>query len=279
MWLKKFVVNVRVTDAEFEGVETPDDSGDCFCRVRVEGVSKYTSSARLSERVTWEESLCFIFDERPEGDIDFVLVSSPSNEIIGVMRQRLDDPSLLSGQTKRPFYECSDNRPILNKMQSRSFGLDESVRAGLIGFSVLLNEIQPDEENLITIFDYSHACRVNVKRASDLLVGDIYSSDPFCVVSWGKQSFKTSTRWNTLSPEWNEFCVFLFNRNRGYNEVIKFVMMDYDILNKNDLLGMGFLRSDNFVEMALKEPIEVEVPLFQNVHDLDLNTDKILVNY
>ncbi|MES1920284.1 phosphatidylserine decarboxylase, partial [Bonamia ostreae] len=104
----------------------------------------------------------------------------------------------------------------------------------------------------------------------------MYKSDPFCIASWGKQSYRTSTKLKTLNPKWNEFCVFLVNLDKQKDSLLKILVLDYDSFSRNDKLGVAYLRAATFFREAQNKPVSLNVPLHIYFSDLDIHVSNIM---
>ncbi|XP_028341974.1 rasGAP-activating-like protein 1 isoform X2 [Physeter macrocephalus] len=79
--------------------------------------------------------------------------------------------------------------------------------------------------------------RCHVLQARDLAPRDIFgTSDPFARVFWGSQSLETSTIKKTRFPHWDE--VLELREMPGSPSPLRVELWDWDIVGKNDFLGM-----------------------------------------
>ncbi|KAL3315239.1 Extended synaptotagmin-1, partial [Cichlidogyrus casuarinus] len=86
--------------------------------------------------------------------------------------------------------------------------------------------------------------RVNVISGRDLKSSDVSftgkgSSDPYCCVNVGAQSFKTNTCYKTLNPTWNEYFEAVIDSKDGQH--LTFEVFDEDQGNKDDPIGTCFV--------------------------------------
>lgn len=102
---------------------------------------------------------------------------------------------------------------------------------------------------------------VTVERAERLIAADSNGkSDPYIDLYLNTDEepfFKTKKIKKTLDPKWNETTkVEVANR---YDSVVKVVCMDWDALEKNDLLGIGYLDLSKVPHTG--QPVDLECPL------------------
>lgn len=95
--------------------------------------------------------------------------------------------------------------------------------------NTLFDESKIAENEFLTLYQYV----VFLKGAADLIPADIFTSDPFCLVSVGGLTRRSRVVKSTLSPVWNEKFLFVTEKP----EHIMFRVMDQDDLTKNDPLG------------------------------------------
>ena len=86
---------------------------------------------------------------------------------------------------------------------------------------------------------------VHLIEGKNLIVKDIISSDPYCVLSLGFQTRKSTTKKNSLNPLYNEHFSFSWN---GKDELV-IEIFDHDDLSKDDHMGvvaidLGFLHNN-----------------------------------
>ena len=81
--------------------------------------------------------------------------------------------------------------------------------------------------------EYIGIINVHVLECRDLIVKDLTSSDPYCVLSLGRQIGKTKTKYRTLTPKYNEHFSFSWD---GLERLVVEVY-DKDELKKDDHMG------------------------------------------
>ena len=123
---------------------------------------------------------------------------------------------------------------------------------------------------------------VTVTKAQDLPRADVIgSSDPFCSIDVSKHPRKTTkVVKNCLNPHWNETFEFDINHT-GTNEmhhndrkqqVIKFIVWDWDFIGSNDVLGEFRV---NYQNLRWNKPVSFELELDNTPEDQD--TGKLFV--
>lgn len=95
----------------------------------------------------------------------------------------------------------------------------------------------------------------------DLIIKDIVSSDPYCILSLGLQTRKSTTKKKTLNPKYNEMFSFSWDgRDR-----LKIEIFDHDDLSKDD--HMGLVDVDLvFLKTNTEKRIECCVPVTHRKH-------------
>ena len=74
---------------------------------------------------------------------------------------------------------------------------------------------------------------INMTEGRNLIIKDLVTSDPYCVLKLGLQTFKTKTQYRTLSPVWREHFAFSWN---GVDE-LRVDLYDRDKLTEDDHMG------------------------------------------
>jgi len=77
-----------------------------------------------------------------------------------------------------------------------------------------------------------------------------YNCDPYVIISFGKNTFRTRFIRHSLNPVWNE-TLYLHLKEEQENYQLKFSIYDYNI-SKNDLLGSVTLNPKSLVEECRK---------------------------
>ena len=98
---------------------------------------------------------------------------------------------------------------------------------------------------------------VTIESARHLPKMDLMgTSDTFCEIEWQGQKYKTTVKKNSCSPDWNETFAFpVENISLG---VLSVVVMDWDMVSKNDLVGEVVIPGDTL--QAFWKVGEVVVP-------------------
>jgi len=89
-----------------------------------------------------------------------------------------------------------------------------------------------------------------------------YNCDPYVIISFGKNTFRTRFIRHSLNPVWNE-TLYLHLKDEEENYTLKFSIYDYNI-SKNDLLGHVTLNAKNLVDECRK---------YNNYDDVDDKND------
>lgn len=121
-------------------------------------------------------------------------------------------PSLRIGSSKSSsgsFRSCSSG-----KDSDSGFDLDSVSQAGMIEFIGIL--------------------KVKVIKGTDLAIRDMLSSDPYIVLTLGKQTVRTTIIKSNLNPVWNEELKLAVPQKYG---PLKLQVFDHDMLSKDDLMG------------------------------------------
>ena len=90
--------------------------------------------------------------------------------------------------------------------------------------------------------------RVNLIKAKDLIKTDaLGKSDPYAVIKYGSQKFKTPTVKNSQDPEWD--CEMEFDYPEGDEDIISIEVFDEDKLGRDESLGTLDLHVDELAAM------------------------------
>ena len=81
--------------------------------------------------------------------------------------------------------------------------------------------------------EYIGIVHVHVIECRDLVIKDITSSDPYCILSIGNQVNKTKTQYKTLTPKYNEHFTYSWD---GCDRLL-IEIFDKDELTKDDHMG------------------------------------------
>jgi len=111
--------------------------------------------------------------------------------------------------------------------------------------------------NTTAMVEYTGILFIRLLNATDLIVADIISSDPYVVFQVGMQKVKSRVIDNSLNPVWNENLQLCIN---GLNAQLHCTLYDKDI-NEDDFLGKCFV--DLSILNGVKEGqiIEISLPL------------------
>jgi len=106
----------------------------------------------------------------------------------------------------------------------------------------------------------THALQVHIKRGRELAVGDLKSSDPYCVLTirdpkvTDAQTYTTDYVASTLEPTWDEQWAFAVT----LESVLRIAVMDRDALSADDAIGIAEATIADFEEV---EPEDRWLPL------------------
>ena len=104
---------------------------------------------------------------------------------------------------------------------------------------------------------------INVKlvEGKDLIIKDIISSDPYCVLTVGLQTRKSKIKKSSLNPVYNEDFAFSWD---GKDE-LKIEIYDHDDLSKDDHMGVARVDLD-FLRMNSEKTFESWHPITHRKH-------------
>ena len=88
------------------------------------------------------------------------------------------------------------------------------------------------------MIEYIGIVTVQLVEGKNMIVKDITSSDPYCVLTIGQQKWKSKTKYKTLNPTYNETFAFSWN---GVDQLLVDVF-DKDGLTKDDHMGKAEVR-------------------------------------
>ncbi|CAG8452345.1 7063_t:CDS:10 [Paraglomus brasilianum] len=100
--------------------------------------------------------------------------------------------------------------------------------------------------------------------------------DPFVVVSFSKQTFRTRVIPNSLNPLWKERLYFAV-KNVESNYSVKFTVYDWDKITNNDLIATVSVPIQNLIQMASSStlrPKDAEDDMTPITLDLELKTSQ-----
>jgi len=112
---------------------------------------------------------------------------------------------------------------------------------------------------------------VKISAATDLAIGDIVSSDPYCVVSVKSSNgvtlgfYKTKVINSSLNPEWNEkFSVSIHHLD--HEVIVHFAVWDNDVCTPDDFLGQcQAVFSPNSPQLGQQQNLELKPR--ENIHE------------
>ncbi|EEF39221.1 ADP-ribosylation factor GTPase-activating protein AGD12 [Ricinus communis] len=117
---------------------------------------------------------------------------------------------------------------------------------------------QTSEEGMV---EFIGLLKVKVKNGTNLAIRDMMSSDPYVVLTLGKQTVQTTVVRSNLNPVWNEELMLSVPQNFG---PVKLQVFDHDTFSADDIMGeaeidvqplitsaMAFGRPDMFGNMQI----------------------------
>lgn len=98
--------------------------------------------------------------------------------------------------------------------------------------------------------------KVRVVRGVHLAICDplTHSSDPYVVLRHGQQKVKSSIKYRTINPEWNEELTLSITNMMN---PVKIELFDHDTFTKDDSMGNAEFCILNFVEIAKQDLSDV----------------------
>lgn len=100
--------------------------------------------------------------------------------------------------------------------------------------------------------EYLGIVNVHLHECRNLIIKDLHTSDPYCILKVGLQSHKTTTKYKCLDPKYDEHFNFSWN---GLDRLVVEVF-DKDELTKDDHMGLMELNLDPLLHkegMVLKD--------------------------
>ena len=98
-------------------------------------------------------------------------------------------------------------------------------------------------------------------EGKNLIIKDIISSDPYCVLSLGLQTRKSSIKKKTLNPQYNENFSFSWDGK----DRLKIEIFDHDDLSKDDHMGVADIDLE-FLKKNHEKSIKCCVPVNHRKH-------------
>jgi len=98
---------------------------------------------------------------------------------------------------------------------------------------------------------------IRVISASNIPVGDVFSSDPYVLIKYGSQKdLKTKTISNTLEPAWNEDFSFKIQPSTS----LRFLIYDEDTFTAHEFLGEYEISHDTLMKLCAEgKPVTHEL--------------------
>eukprot|EP01095_Lingulamoeba_sp_RSL-Kostka_P016011 TRINITY_DN760_c0_g1_i1.p1 TRINITY_DN760_c0_g1~~TRINITY_DN760_c0_g1_i1.p1 ORF type:complete len:264 (-),score=76.96 TRINITY_DN760_c0_g1_i1:147-938(-) len=98
--------------------------------------------------------------------------------------------------------------------------------------------------------EYCGVVFIHLIEGKNLVIKDIKSSDPYCIVKLGAQTRKSERKDSTLNPKWDEKIQFNMPM---VDKILKITVMDYDKISKDDFMGDCEVDLSDLVEGTTKE--------------------------
>ncbi|KAJ8437834.1 hypothetical protein Cgig2_000388 [Carnegiea gigantea] len=122
------------------------------------------------------------------------------------------------------------------------------------------------------------ALKITVKRGIDLIVCDTFSSDPYVVITMGRQKLKTRVIKKNCNPEWNDVLTLSVV---DPNLPIKLTVFDKDTFTEDDRMGEAVIDIEPYLEclqLGLQDlPIGTAVKKVQpNDHNCLADESKVI---
>lgn len=95
----------------------------------------------------------------------------------------------------------------------------------------------------------------------DLIVKDLVSSDPYCVLSIGLQTRKSTIKKRSLNPQYNEHFSFSWDGRDN----LKIEIFDHDDLSKDDHMGLVEIDLE-YLKKCNEKPIQFWMPVIHRKH-------------
>uniref|UniRef100_A0A2P2JRG7 ARF GTPase activator n=2 Tax=Rhizophora mucronata TaxID=61149 RepID=A0A2P2JRG7_RHIMU len=95
--------------------------------------------------------------------------------------------------------------------------------------------------------------KVKIKKGTNLAIRDMMSSDPYVVLTLGKQTVQTSVVKSNLNPVWNEELMMSVPRDFG---PVKLQVYDHDTFSADDIMGEAEIDIQPLITsaMAFRDP-------------------------
>ncbi|EPS58515.1 hypothetical protein M569_16298, partial [Genlisea aurea] len=89
-------------------------------------------------------------------------------------------------------------------------------------------------QNSTSVEEYIGTLKIKVLKGTNLAIRDMLSSDPYIILSLGKQKVQTSVVKSNLNPVWNEELKLKIPQDYGS---IKVQVYDHDMFSADDIMG------------------------------------------
>ncbi|KAB5521259.1 hypothetical protein DKX38_025578 [Salix brachista] len=133
-------------------------------------------------------------------------------------------------------------------------------------------------QNLDGMVEFMGLLKVKIKQGTNLAIRDMMSSDPYVIVSLGKQTAQTTVMKSNLNPVWNEELMLSVPQDFG---PIKLSVFDHDTFSADDLMGEAEIDIQPLITsaMAFGDPEmfgNMQIGKWLKSHDNALIDDSII---
>ncbi|CAA7054613.1 unnamed protein product [Microthlaspi erraticum] len=134
---------------------------------------------------------------------------------------------------------------------------------------------QPQLEGMV---EFIGLLKVTLKKGTSLAVRDMMSSDPYVVLTLGKQTAQSTVMKSNLNPVWNEELMLSVPHNYGS---VKLQVFDYDTFSADDIMGEAEIDIQPLIQsaMAFGDPEmfgDMQIGKWLKSHDNALLEDSII---
>ena len=92
-----------------------------------------------------------------------------------------------------------------------------------------------ESTGIVGMVEFIGIVNVTLVACRNMVIKDVFSSDPYCVFHLGLQSQKSSIKYNTLNPDYNEHFSFSWNGQ----DKLKIEFFDKDNFSSDDHMGVA----------------------------------------
>ncbi|XP_043806564.1 probable ADP-ribosylation factor GTPase-activating protein AGD13 isoform X2 [Manihot esculenta] len=167
----------------------------------------------------------------------------------------------------KPSLRITSGKPALSVQSSFSRKILDSLR--------ISSTSRNAEEGMV---EFIGLLKVTIKSGTNLAVRDMMSSDPYVVLTLGKQTAQTTIMGSNLNPVWNEELMLSVPQDFG---PVKLQVFDYDTFSADDIMGEAELDIQPLITsaMAFGDPEQfgnMQIGKWLKSHDNALLEDSII---